>query len=325
MPSNLSMLTARVRPRSGIRSGRLARLAAGLGLPVLIMTVAVSTTQSSAQAPVAPGASANQTAAGATVFLSASLNGRNEVPTPGGPAVGDPDGRAESVVRIQGNQVCFFLHWAGITAPIAGHIHAGAAGVNGPVRVLFFGTPLPATFRLVAGCTAVDDAALVEAIKSGPQNFYVNVHTAQFEGGAVRAQLRPANPADLQVFVRGNLAAVGDGTQEVPTLGDLDGRLTGFITATLGRVHFAVTFSDVTGLTLGHIHAGAFGVAGPVVVPLFDAPGGLPPTLFAFGGFVTGVNPTLIATINRNPAGFYINLHNDQFSAGAVRAQLFDF
>src|SRR2546421_706159 len=81
---------------------------------------------------------------GAATFLVASLNGRNEVPGPAGsPKVGDPDGQAVAVLRIQGNQLSFAFKWKNIGAPVAGHIHIGASGSNGGVQVPVFGAGLP--------------------------------------------------------------------------------------------------------------------------------------------------------------------------------------
>jgi len=69
-------------------------------------------------------------------------------------------------------------------APTAAHIHEGAAGANGPVIV-----PLQ---RISENAfVAPDGAKLTEAqytaYKAG--NLYVNVHSAKFPNGEVRAQL----------------------------------------------------------------------------------------------------------------------------------------
>ena len=68
--------------------------------------------------------------------------------------------------------------------PTAAHIHEGAAGTNGPVIV-----PL----RKISenAFVAADGARLTDAqyasYKAG--NLYVNVHSARFPGGEVRAQI----------------------------------------------------------------------------------------------------------------------------------------
>jgi hypothetical protein len=316
-----------------VRSVRVPRLLAVGALVPLLMTMAATTS-----GPSAPGAAGRPAPVGSVgsvghdvaqhgtpaaltatsaraVFLAATLSGRNEVPA------ADPDGSAVEVLRIQGDQVCFATRWAGINAPVAHHIHAGAAGVNGPVNVLFFGTALPATLRAVAGCVTVANAALLASITGQPQNFYVNIHTADFPGGAVRGQLhRLRHSVDLRGFVHGRLVARGTGAQEVPAAGDVDGRLLAFVTAARTQVRFAVAWTNIATPVAGHIHAGARGVGGPVVVPFFA--GALPPSLVAAAGVVDGVDAVLIGQINRRPSQYYVNLHNADFPAGAVRGQL---
>ena len=65
-----------------------------------------------------------------------------------------------------------------------------------------------------------------------------------------------------------------------------------------------------------HIHEGARGVAGPVVVPLSapDAGG-------AASGCVTA-DAALMTRIMQSPDNFYVNVHTSDFPAGAVRGQL---
>jgi CHRD domain/Protein of unknown function (DUF3455) len=263
-----------------------------------------------------------------TVFLAANLRGKNEIPTPGGPAVGDPDGRARAVVRIRGTEVCFTTTWSGIAPPTAAHIHVGAAGVNGGIVVGLFGFPppggtLPASVRTVSGCQT-GTAEQVDAIKANPAGFYANIHTADFPDGAVRGQLHASGPVDLLGFARGPLVALADGGQEEPDLGDADGRATAFVRArTNGTVTYAVTWQGIGQPRLGHIHTGAIGVAGPVAVDLFIGEQPLPAGLTAAAGEVAGIDRALIRQINRRPANYYVNLHNAEFPGGAVRGQLF--
>jgi hypothetical protein len=126
--------------------------------------------------------------------LTARLSGANEVP----PA--DPDGRGLAFVRTGRQRVCFAVGWTGITPPIFAHIHSGVAGTNGPVVVLFWDVPelvatgppaeLPATVSAAAGCVDDQDAAVLRDIRQQPGAYYVNVHTREFPGGAIRGQLR---------------------------------------------------------------------------------------------------------------------------------------
>jgi hypothetical protein len=289
-----------------------------LALAALTVTAGLTLVAASAAQAHDPGtAPAPAAAPPAPVFLGAELRGSNEVPP------GDPDGRAVVVVRIQGAQVAFAIAWRGITAPVAGHIHAGAAGVNGPVRVPFFGGALPANITAITGSVTADQAT-IDGIVANPAGFYANLHTADFPGGAVRGQLRLLTHAvDLQrVLEVGSLISLDSGDQEVSG-GDADGHATAFVRANAGTVRFGITWSGIAPPSAGHIHQGAVGVNGPVVVPFFSAPGGLPATINGVAGTVTGVAPELVGAINRNPRGYYTNLHNAEFPGGAVRGQLF--
>src|SRR4051794_23251337 len=71
--------------------------------------------------------------------------------------------------------------------------------------------------------------------------------------------------------------------------------------------------------TEADIHAGARGVEGPVVVPLFTTP--RPSGGFASGA-VTVTDPALLVALRSNPDGFYADLHTNAFPDGAARAQL---
>ncbi len=71
---------------------------------------------------------------------------------------------------------------------VAGHIHVGAAGVNGPVVVpLFSGSNDRKLFVQAARITI--DAEDAEAICANLAGHYVNYHTTDFPGGALRGQL----------------------------------------------------------------------------------------------------------------------------------------
>jgi len=101
-----------------------------------------------------------------------------EVTTPGGTTVGTAN-------------VCWDITYNGIDGtPILAHIHAGAAGVNGPVVVPAPGVSFPNLGpNSTSGC-ADTIATTVEDIMAASSNFYINVHTALFPAGAIRGQLR---------------------------------------------------------------------------------------------------------------------------------------
>ena len=269
------------------------------------------------------------TSKSAAVFLAAGLVGRNEVPVAGGPAVNDPDGRATAVVKIKGDQVSYAVRWQNITAPKAFHIHQGAAGTNGGVKIDFLGSDIPAGVQAVTGSVKVTDQALLDAIKTNPNSFYLNLHTAEFPGGAVRGQTHALSRAvDLNGVLNGSTAdnrqAVADGKQEVPgpkPAGDQDGRAEWLLRASGDKVSYAAVWSGIGAPTNGHIHSGAKGVNGPVAADLFADADGLPASVTGVAGTAT-VGADLAAKLKNNPAGFYTNLHTGEFSGGAVRGQL---
>lgn len=118
----------------------------------------------------------------ATTHLMANMSGAKEKP-----AAGDPKGTGMAHVQVDTdkNQVCYELMTENLAQPIMAHIHKGGADAAGPVAV-----PLtaPDATGHSKGC-ATADAAVVKDIADNPGNYYVNVHTAAFKGGAIRGQL----------------------------------------------------------------------------------------------------------------------------------------
>jgi hypothetical protein len=72
-------------------------------LPVLAQNGHASRTDGQVLASRASASTAAPDTSGPAAYFAASLVGRNEVPVAGKPAVGDPDGRAVELLRVQGN------------------------------------------------------------------------------------------------------------------------------------------------------------------------------------------------------------------------------
>ena len=112
--------------------------------------------------------------------VSAKLKGSNETP-----AKGDPNGKGFVVVTFNGAKgtACWkFKGVSGIGTPVAAHIHKGRKGISGGVVV-----PLGAAYK-ASGC-AKAPKAVIEAIETNPNRYYVNIHNAKYPGGALRGQL----------------------------------------------------------------------------------------------------------------------------------------
>ena len=69
------------------------------------------------------------------------------------------------------------------------HIHQGAKGANGGIKVDFTKLLENMEGPTVAGTVKDKGAALLRRLKHDPCSFYANLHTAEFPGGAVRGQL----------------------------------------------------------------------------------------------------------------------------------------
>ena len=115
------------------------------------------------------------------------------------------------------------------------------------------------------------------------------------------------------------LTATLTGANEVPGPGDPDGSGTATFRMIRGSavICFQVSVHNIMlPATAAHIHQGAAGSAGPILVTL-SAPGA--------AGTATGcVNSTraIVAGILENPAGYYANAHTTDYPAGAIRGQL---
>lgn len=113
------------------------------------------------------------------------------------------------------------------------------------------------------------------------------------------------------------LTANLSGATEVPNPGDPDGtgeaRLRTF--PVKERVCYEITVQNIDPATAAHIHKGTSTETGPLVKELKVPSDGSSSGCFK-------MSQAKIAQMNRNPSGFYINVHNRQFPSGAVRGQL---
>ena len=114
---------------------------------------------------------------------AAVLRGANET------SGGDPDGFGSSGVVVhvgaERGRLCYFVTAARIAPATLAHIHEAPAGVDGPI-VVHFEAPADG---FSADCVTIEKA-LAQRIAHNPRGFYVNVHNAEFMGGAIRGQLR---------------------------------------------------------------------------------------------------------------------------------------
>jgi hypothetical protein len=103
----------------------------------------------------------------------------------------------------------------------------------------------------------------------------------------------------------------------VPNQGDLDGTGTAELTVNVGqgRICYSIEASGIAPAAAAHIHEAPATTTGPIVVPL-EAP-----TDGSSSACAT-VDRELAKEILKSPADYYVNVHNADFPAGALRGQL---
>lgn len=198
------------------------------------------------------------------------------------------------------------------------HIHEKAAGSpNGSIVVnfqglggTFVGGKLTGTFPVAADVAA--------RMLANPSNFYVNVHTTQFPGGAIRGDLALANGGVI------TYAAELRGSNEVPANSST---AYGSAFVTIDTINNTLAWDvnevGIASPTLSHIHGQAAPGANASVLINFAT------SASAFtNGRTKGTIPigTLSAdnlnSLFTNPGNFYVNVHSAAFPGGEIRGQL---
>ena len=243
-------------------------------------------------------------------FVRAAMTGGAEVPGPG-------DANAVATFELDGSAVPGMLCITfDIDTPLSGdataaHIHKGAPGVAGPV-VLTLPTPNAVANEPVLDerCVSGADPNVVDAIFANPSQYYVNIHTTDHPGGAVRGQLTTN---------RTELATLLSPDEEVPGPGEAGASGVDFFDVMAdGSTICSFLHYDGTGKPMAaHVHKAAAGKAGPIVITL-------PPFTDGQGsdGCIGGQDPALLADISAHPENYYVNVHTDAFPNGAERGQL---
>jgi len=134
--------------------------------------------------------------------FSASLSGKHEVP----PTDSSANGWAKFQTNDNGTQVTYWVNITGLNAITGTHIHNGSAGQNGDIVATLSGQESAkdgnnATISLKGNITkdnlegplkGKELSELVSLMSDG--NVYVNVHTDEFQKGAIRGQIASGLP-----------------------------------------------------------------------------------------------------------------------------------
>lgn len=240
------------------------------------------------------------------LLFTTDLAGQQEIP-----AV-TTDARGIATVLISEDRTTMSIHavFSGLSGPITNcHFHIGTDSEVGPVTIPLFGNITGNRLRADIPVTA---DFLANALK---EKIYLNVHTAANPTGEIRGQI---------TLMRDNLyAAAMSGANEVPPVATTGSGL--FKMSILPGYFYSQYQGEVNGLsgtmTAAHIHEGAAGVVGPVLVPL--------PLASSATTIVGEIDLTTVV-----PNGFYqkldngtlyVNAHTAANTGGEIRGQLINF
>ena len=239
------------------------------------------------------------------VQIAATMVAGEETPTPKGDVAAARGSFTGTLTKTDsGTALNWQLSFSGLTGDgIAAHIHIAPRGVAGPVVV-----PLCTPCTSGATGTANITTTMLDAIQT--DRAYVNVHTKTNPPGEIRGQVSPV--ATLTTSLRA--------AQERPKPKGNVRRARGAFTVTITNqgssavLVWRLTFSRLTGKAFAaHIHSGARGKAGPVIVPLCT------PCRTGARGRVT-VDASVISALESGRT--YVNVHTTKNPAGEIRGQL---
>lgn len=243
------------------------------------------------------------TTAGQTDYLTARLQGAQEVPPNGSGAKGNATlllDKTTGMVYLTGS-------FTGLTAnATAAHIHAAAPNIIGGVIV---------TLSVTAGTQGTVHAA--SSITPGNQalmsagNTYVNIHNANFTGGEIRGQLI----AESQLVY---LKAILQGSQEVPAnASTAKGTVIVRYNKALRSLELTGDYQNLAAnANNAHIHSPAAPGSNASALVLLNF---TPTTSGGLSGNATltaGQEADLLAGL------MYVNVHNPTYPGGEIRGQL---
>ena len=127
-----------------------------------------------------------------------------------------------------------------------------------------------------------------------------------------------AQNGSTSATAKDSLFAALAGKNERPTA-DRDGRGSFAANFAGGELCYGYVVKNIGDPAAAHIHKGAAGKNGDVVIPLKTPSSGNPGTVSDCVAVGAGLRKSILS----NPATFYVNVHNGDFPGGAVRGQLF--
>lgn len=238
----------------------------------------------------------------APINISALLTGDQETP----PVTTTATGVGTVTVDPATRRISGVVVTSGILG-VQAHIHDGAAGVAGPVIIPLSGGPTV--------WTVPDDTVLSEDqfAKLNSGGLYFNVHSAANPGGELRGQITQQvrfaalSGANEVPPVTTNGSGIG-----VLALNPTTGQISGVVRTT------GVAFVDpASPFRQAHIHLGAAGTNGGVIVPLAETASGSGIWAVPAGSTLDSVQ---IAAFDAG--NLYFNVHSEANPGGEIRGQI---
>ncbi|TAA73290.1 CHRD domain-containing protein [Planococcus salinarum] len=124
--------------------------------------------------------------------FNVNLSPDQEVPE----VTSDATGEAYFKVSEDGESIEYTVSANNLNSTLAGHLHSGAAGENGPVELFLFENAEPTDYNgeIASGTLTADDLVgdmtwedFAAALLAG--EIYANLHTEQYPDGEIRGQL----------------------------------------------------------------------------------------------------------------------------------------
>jgi trimeric autotransporter adhesin len=233
--------------------------------------------------------------------FSANISGASETPESFGPGKGTgtflllPPDPVTSTRKL-----IYDVEFANLLGPeTMAHIHKGAPGVAGPViEPLPLGSPKRGVLNI--------QAQTAEDLLAGL--LYVNIHSLVLQTGEIRGQILPFGGSCYSATITGS-------TETPPNASTATGQGTFFLspstlTTTL-KLAYAINYSTTLTATKAHIHKGAQGIAGDIVIPLSTS------------NPITGtVSLTQQQAADLLSGLYYVNIHSALFTQGEIRGQI---
>lgn len=187
----------------------------------------------------------------------------------------------------------------------AGHLHWGDPITNGPVILnlnpQFLGT------NMASATVSIPRQSLADSIASG--TVYLNLHTTAFPAGLIRGQLDKTIDLAMDIPMSG-------ANENPPVTTTATGRAMLRLTSDK-TLYYQLDISNLEAgdaITAAHIHSGATGTNGPVIVPMATGAGDLAQPKS------TTMTDQVFNQVKNDPV--YVNMHSVNHGSGIIRGQI---